>query len=71
LKYKKRSVVETRDLSLISTEKLFALYAHFYRETQHTLPKITFRDEDEVRADKFQRKSLGDVVAENQKQISG
>jgi hypothetical protein len=47
------------------------MYAHFYREAQHTLPKTTFRDEDEVRADKFNRKSLGDVLAENQKQISG
>jgi aldehyde:ferredoxin oxidoreductase len=63
--------LETRDLSSISTEKLFAMYAHFYREAQHTLPKITFRDEDEIRADKFQRKSIGDALAENQKRISG
>jgi hypothetical protein len=57
-------------MSSISTEKLFAMYAHFHREAQHT-PEITFSDEDEVRADKFNRKSLGDVLAENQKQISG
>jgi hypothetical protein len=63
--------LETRDLSSVSTEKLFAMYAHFYQEAQHTLPKITFRDEDEVRADKSQRKSLRDALLENQKRISG
>jgi hypothetical protein len=63
--------LETRDLSSVSTEKLFAMYAHFYQEAQHALPKITFRDEDEVRADKSQRKSLRDALLENQKRISG
>jgi transcriptional regulator with XRE-family HTH domain len=50
--------LETRDLSSIPTEKLFAMYAHFYREAQHTLPEIRFRDEDEVSADKLHRKTL-------------
>jgi hypothetical protein len=63
--------LETRDLSSISTEKLFAMYAHFYRQAQHTLPEITFRDDAEVEIDKVQRKSLGDVLAPSQKQISG
>jgi transcriptional regulator with XRE-family HTH domain len=62
--------LETRDLSSVSTEKLFAMYAHFYREAQTALPKITFRDQDEVRADKTQRKALGHVVAAGFKPIS-
>jgi hypothetical protein len=35
--------LDTRDLSQISTELLFAMCAHFFRKTQHTLPEITFR----------------------------
>ena len=45
--------LETRDLSSVSTEKLFAMYAHFYREAQRTLPAITFSDENPVRAVKL------------------
>jgi hypothetical protein len=45
--------LETRDLSSVSTEKLFAMYAHFYREAQHTLPAIRFSDENQVRAVKL------------------
>jgi len=41
--------LETRDLSTIPTEKLFAMYAHFYREAQHALPELTFRSDDEVK----------------------
>ena len=41
--------LETRDLSTIPTEKLFAMYAHFYREAQHALPELTFRNDDEIR----------------------
>ncbi|MFZ0925886.1 MAG: helix-turn-helix domain-containing protein [Halobacteriota archaeon] len=63
--------LETRDLSSISTEKLFAMYAHFYREAEHALPAITFRDDAEVEIDKGQRKSVGDALAQSQKQISG
>jgi|GEM_PF-698795 len=40
--------LEMRDLSEISTEKLFAMYAHFYREAQHALPELTFRNEEEI-----------------------
>jgi len=40
--------LETRDLSTIPTEKLFAMYAHFYREAQHALPELTFRNDDEI-----------------------
>jgi len=32
--------LETRDLSSIPTEKLFAMYAHFYREAQHALLEL-------------------------------
>jgi hypothetical protein len=46
--------LETRDLSSIPTEKLFAMYAHFYREAQHTLPAIRFSDENQVRAVKLE-----------------
>ena len=31
-----------RDLSEISTEKLFAMYAHFYRGALHALPELMF-----------------------------
>jgi transcriptional regulator with XRE-family HTH domain len=45
--------LETRDLSSIPTEKLFTMYAHFYREARHTLPEIKFNDENPVRAVKL------------------
>ena len=41
--------LETRDLSTIPTEKLFAMYAHFYQEAQRALPELAFRNEDEVK----------------------
>ena len=41
--------LETRDLSSVSTEKLFAMYAHFYREARHMLSELTFRNDDEVK----------------------
>lgn len=41
--------LETRDLSSIPTEKLFAMYAHFYREAEHALPQLTFLNDDEVK----------------------
>lgn len=47
--------LETRDLSEVPTEKLFALYAHFYREAQHALPELTFRNDDEVAVAKARR----------------
>jgi transcriptional regulator with XRE-family HTH domain len=47
--------LETRDLSSIPTEKLFAMYAHFYREAQHALPELTFRNDDEIKAAKTDR----------------
>jgi hypothetical protein len=40
--------LETRDLSGVSTEKLFGMYAHFYQEAQRVLPKLVFRSEDEI-----------------------
>jgi len=47
--------LETRDLSTIPTEKLFAMYAHFYREAQHALPELTFRNDDEIRIARARR----------------
>ena len=61
--------LETRDLSSIPTEKLFAMYAHFYREAQHTLPKIEFRDEGEVQISKSKRKALARAVSESYEPI--
>jgi hypothetical protein len=55
--------LETRDLSSISTEKLFAMYAHFYREAQHTLPEIAFRDEGEIKTVKAQRDELNHLLS--------
>jgi transcriptional regulator with XRE-family HTH domain len=50
--------LETRDLSTIPTEKLFAMYAHFYQEAQRALPTIHFRSEDEIQASKSERHKL-------------
>ncbi len=47
--------LETRDLSTIQTGKLFAMYAHFYRETQHALPELAFRSDDEVKVARGKR----------------
>jgi transcriptional regulator with XRE-family HTH domain len=47
--------LETRELSEIPTEKLFAMYAHFYREAQHALPELTFRNDDEVKVARGKR----------------
>ena len=47
--------LETRDLSTISTDKLFAMYAHFYREAERALPELTFRNEDEVKVARGKR----------------
>ena len=47
--------LETRDLSTIPTEKLFAMCAHFYQEAQREWPVLTFRNDDEVRVAKGQR----------------
>ena len=47
--------LETRDLSSVSTEKLFAMYAHFYREAERALPELTFRNEDEVKVARGKR----------------
>lgn len=56
-----QSELETRDLSTISTEKLFAMYAHFYQEAQRALPDITFKDKREVAASKSERLSLNEM----------
>ena len=56
-----QSELETRDLSTISTEKLFAMYAHFYQEAQRALPDITFKDEEDVQASKSGRQLLDEV----------
>ncbi|MGZ4853372.1 MAG: hypothetical protein ACXV3D_09335 [Halobacteriota archaeon] len=47
--------LETRDLSELPTEKLFAMYAHFYREAQHALPELMFRSDDEVKIARSKR----------------
>jgi len=47
--------LDTRDLSTIPTDKLFAMYAHFYHEAQRSLPEIKFQDEGEVQASKSER----------------
>lgn len=53
--------LETRDLSTIPTEKLFAMYAHFYQEAQRALPDITFKDEGEVHSSKSDRLLLDEM----------
>ena len=50
-----RGELETRDPSTIPTEKLFAMYAHLYREAQREWPVLTFRNDDEMRVAKGQR----------------
>ena len=50
--------IETRDLSEISTEKLFAMYAHFYREAERALPELTFRSDDEINVEREHRLGL-------------
>ena len=56
-----QSELETRDLSTISTEKLFAMYAHFYQEAQRALPEIRFKDEREVQASRSGQALLDEV----------
>lgn len=63
--------LETRDLSSIPTEKLFTTYTHFYREAQHTLPEIEFRDNVEMSAEKSYRCVPSDMLSEHYKRISG
>jgi transcriptional regulator with XRE-family HTH domain len=50
-----RDELETRDLSAIPTEKLFAMYAHFDREALRALPELAFRNEAEIRVAKSRR----------------
>lgn len=50
--------LDTRDLSTIPTEKLFAMYAHFYQEAQRALPAIKFQNEHEVQESKAMRLTL-------------
>ena len=54
--------LETRDLSSISTEKLFAMYAHFYREAERTLPELKFRTDDEIKRDRAVQESANSVT---------
>jgi hypothetical protein len=55
--------LETRDLSAIPTEKLFAMYAHFYREAQHALPQLTSLNDDEVKIARDKRlPTISDVI---------
>jgi hypothetical protein len=42
-------------LSAVPTEKLFVMYAHFYREARHSLPERKFRNDDEVRGVRARR----------------
>jgi transcriptional regulator with XRE-family HTH domain len=50
-----QSELETRDLSEIPTEKLFAMYAHFHREAERLLPQLVFRSDEEVKVAKAHR----------------
>ncbi|MGZ4885498.1 MAG: hypothetical protein ACXVI7_09175 [Halobacteriota archaeon] len=56
-----QSELETRDLSTISPEKLFAMYAHFYQEAQRALPEIEYKNEGEVEASKSGKQLLDDI----------
>ncbi|MGZ4947057.1 MAG: hypothetical protein ACXV5N_11825 [Halobacteriota archaeon] len=56
-----QSELETRDLSTISTEKLFAMYAHFYQEAQRALPDIKFKSKAEVEASKSGKQFLDGI----------
>lgn len=47
--------LETRDLSEIPTDKLFAMYAHFHREAERALPELMFRSDDEILAQRADR----------------
>jgi len=62
--------LETRDLSSISTEKLFAMYAHFYREAQRELPELTFKDDEEVQTSKSERRAVAGLLTDQYKRIS-
>ena len=61
--------LETRDLSAIPTEKLFAMYARFYREAQHALPEIKFRAEDEISAEQYDRRAFREIWSERYQRI--
>jgi transcriptional regulator with XRE-family HTH domain len=55
--------LKTRNLSTVPTEKLFAMYAHFYREAQHALPQLTFLNDDEVKIARGKRlPTFSDVI---------
>lgn len=58
--------LETRNLSEVSTEKLFAMYAHFHREAQRALPELTFRNDDEITVARAKRlpSSSSTILAE-------
>ncbi|MGZ4849158.1 MAG: helix-turn-helix domain-containing protein [Halobacteriota archaeon] len=65
-----RGELETWDFSTIPTDKLFAMYAHFYHEAQRSLPEIKFRSEGEIAAEKSERGTLDDIWDERFKRIS-
>ena len=56
--------LETRNLSDISTEKLFAMSAHFYREAERALPELMFRTDEEIKTAKALRLSHDRLSAE-------
>jgi len=62
--------LETRDMSAIPTEKLFAMYAHFYREAQRALPELTFRTDEEIETAKTIRLSKERLSAEGRELLS-
>jgi transcriptional regulator with XRE-family HTH domain len=67
-----RSELETRDLSTIPTEKLFATYENLYQEVRRALPEIAFRDQDEIRASRAERTgALSDSLKEPAQRRSG
>jgi len=67
-----RSELETRDLSTIPTEKLFATYENLYQEVRRALPEIAFRDQDEIRASRAERTgALSDALKERAQRRSG
>jgi len=67
-----QSGLETRGLSTIPTEKLFATYENLYQEVRRALPEIAFRDQDEIRASRAERTgTLSDSLKERARRQRG
>jgi len=50
-----QSELEKRDLSSVPTEKLYAMYAHFYFEARRALPELAFLSDDEIKTARAKR----------------